>query len=63
MSGAATPSRWARISDAELQLLLDALRTTPHSRAYEAAMYGPGVAERLAEDIARELTARGYKHP
>jgi hypothetical protein len=53
----------ARIGDAELQLLLDALRTTPHSRAHRAAMYGPGVAERLAEDPARELAARGCTHP
>jgi hypothetical protein len=44
-------------------LLLDALHTTPHSRAHLAAMYGLGVAERLTEDIARELATRGYTAP
>ena len=63
MSGAPNTSPWARIGDAELQLLLDALRTTPHSRPHLAAMYGPGIAERLAEDLARELTATGYQTP
>ena len=60
MSGA---SRWARIAGAELQLLLDALRTTPHTRAYLANMYGPGVSGTPRRRHRASLAARGCTQP
>jgi hypothetical protein len=52
-----TELRWRAFTDAELQLIADALLTTPHPRAYMEAMYGSAPAD-LATQIAAELARR-----
>ncbi len=66
MSGAPNTrrqARWGLFTDAELQLIADTLRTTAQPAAYLAAMYGEDLAPAIAQQIARELAARGYNAP